>query len=60
MCLPKDKAAINTIQYKIQHNSESVWASISLKDHSKLIVGSFYRPPDNSVANLAAFGCVRF
>ena len=29
-----------------QHNSESVWASISLKYHSKLIVGSFYRPPD--------------
>ena len=27
-----------------QHNNESVWASISLKDHSKLIVGSFYRP----------------
>ena len=26
-----------------QHNSESVWASISLKDHSKLIVGSFYK-----------------
>ena len=25
-----------------QHNSESVWASISLKDHSKLIVGYFY------------------
>ena len=32
-----------------QHNSESVWASISLKDHSKLIVGSFYRPPDKGI-----------
>ena len=30
-------------------NSESVWASISLKDHSKLIVGSFYRPPDKGI-----------
>ena len=28
---------------------ESVWASISLKDHSKLIVGSFYRPPDKGI-----------
>ena len=32
-----------------QHNSESVWASISLKDHSKLIVGSFYRLPDKGI-----------
>ena len=28
-----------------QHNSESIWTSISLKDHSKIVVGSFYRPP---------------
>ena len=27
-----------------QHNSESVWAFISLKDHSKLIVGFFTDP----------------
>ena len=32
-----------------QHNSESVWASISLKENSKLIVGSFYRPPDKGI-----------
>ena len=32
-----------------QHNSESIWASISLKDHSKIVVGSFYRPPDKGI-----------
>ena len=32
-----------------QHNSESIWASICLKDHSKIVVGSFYRPPDKGI-----------
>ena len=31
------------------HNSESIWASISLKDHSKIVVGSFYRPPNKGI-----------
>ena len=35
-----------------QHNSESIWASISLKDHSKIVVGSFYRPPRQSLLSL--------
>ena len=28
-----------------QNETELVWATITLKDHSKLVVGSFYRPP---------------
>ena len=32
-----------------QHNGESIWVSISLKDHSKIVVGSFYRPPDKGI-----------
>ena len=27
-----------------------VWATITLKDHSKLVVGSFYRPPNKGVS----------
>ena len=27
-----------------QNETELVWATITLKDHSKLVVGSFYRP----------------
>ena len=27
-----------------------MWATITLKDHSKLVVGSFYRPPNQGVS----------
>ena len=37
------------LQCSAQHNSKSVWASFSLKDHSKLVVGSFYRPSDKVI-----------
>ena len=28
-------------------SAETVWATISLKDQRKLVVGSYYRPPDS-------------
>ena len=33
-----------------QNETELVWATITLKDHSKLVVGSFYRPPNQGVS----------
>ena len=33
-----------------QNETELVWATITLKDHSKLVVGSFYRPPNKGVS----------
>ena len=32
-----------------QNETELVWATITLKDHSKLVVCSFYRPPNKGV-----------
>ena len=32
-----------------QNETELVWATITLKDHSKLVVGSFYWPPNKRV-----------
>ena len=32
------------------NETELVWATITLKDHSKLVVGSFYRPPNKGVS----------
>ena len=51
MIVTKDVYTITDIELLIpsQNESESVWACITLKDHSKLIVGSFYRPPDKGV-----------
>ena len=48
MIVTKDVYTITDLdlQSPSDHNSESIWATISLKDHSKLVVGSFYRPPD--------------
>ncbi len=36
----------------IDINAETVWAEISLKDHKKLVVGSFYRQPDHRTIQL--------
>ena len=33
------------LQTNPQNETELVWATITLKDPSKLVVGSFYRPP---------------
>ena len=38
-----------------QNETELVWATITLKDHSKLVVGSFYRPP-NQLGGQPNFG----
>ena len=37
------------LQTPPQNETELVWATITLKDHSKLVVGSFYRPPNKGV-----------
>ena len=29
-----------------------IWATITLKDHSKLVVGVFYRPTDKGVSSI--------
>ena len=34
----------------IQNETELVWATITLKDYSKLVIGSFYRPLKNGSA----------
>ena len=36
----------------VQNENESVWAIITLKYLSKLVVGSFYRPPDRGIQPL--------
>ena len=37
------------LQTATQNETELVWATITLKDHSKMAVGSFYRPPNKGV-----------
>ena len=32
---------------RLNISAETVWATISLKDQRKLVVGSYYRPPDS-------------
>ena len=36
----------------VQNENESVWAIITLKDLSKLVIGSFYCPPDKGIQPL--------
>ena len=38
------------LQTATQNETELVWATITLKDHSKWVVGSFYRPPNKGVS----------
>ena len=38
------------LQITPQNETELVWATITLKGHSKLVVGSFYRPPNKGVS----------
>ena len=46
MPLPYDNQGI---EYQLEANvsAETVWATISLKDQRKLVVGSYYRPSDS-------------
>ena len=38
------------LQTATQNDTKLVWATITLKDHSKLVVGSFYLPPNKRVS----------
>ena len=38
------------LQTATQNETEQVWAIITLKDHSKLVIGSFYRLPNKGVS----------
>ena len=38
------------LQTATQNETELVWATITLNDHSKLVVGSFYRSPNKGVS----------
>ena len=46
MIVTKDCYTITDFVLKTatQNETELVWATITLKEHSKLVVGSFYRP----------------
>ena len=52
MIVTKDCYTITdlVLQTTPQNETELVWATITLKDHSKLVVGSFYRPPNQGVS----------
>ena len=52
MIVTKDCYTITdlVLQTTPQNKTELVWATITLKDHSKLVVGSFYRPPNKGVS----------
>ena len=41
---------VTTDCYAITNETELVWATITLKDHSKLVVGYFYRSPNKGVS----------
>ena len=52
MIISKDCYKIVDADITVQNKNESVWAIITLKDLSKLVVGSFYRPPDRGIQPL--------
>ena len=43
----KQEYDIQRIELEANISAETVWATISLKDQRKLVVGSYYRPPDS-------------
>ena len=51
MIVTKDGYMITdlVLQTATQNETELVWATITLKDHSKLVVCSFYMPPNKGV-----------
>ena len=52
MIISKDCYKIVDADITVQNENESVWAIITLKDLSKLVVGSYYRPPDRGIQPL--------
>ena len=52
MIVTKDCYTITALllQTTRQNETELVWATITLKDHSKLVVGSFYRPSNKGIS----------
>ena len=47
MIATKREYDIQGIELEANISTETVWATISLKDQCKLVVGSYYRPPDS-------------
>ena len=43
----KQEYDIQRIELEANISAETVWATISLKDQRKLVMGSYYRPPDS-------------
>ena len=52
MIITKECYKIADADITVQNENESVWAIITLKDLSKLVIGSFYRPPDKGIQPL--------
>ena len=52
MIISNECYKIVDVDITVQNENESVWAIITLKDLSKLVVGSFYRPPDRGIQRL--------
>ena len=48
MIATKQEYDIQGIELEANISAETVWATISLKDQRKLVVGSYYRPPDSA------------
>ena len=52
MIITKECYKIVDADITVQDENESVWAIITLKDLSKLVIGSFYRPPGKGIQPL--------
>ena len=52
MIITKECYKIVDADITVQNENESVWAIITLKDLSELVIGSFYRPPDKGIQPL--------
>ena len=52
MIISKERYKIVDADITVQNENESVWAIITLKDLLKLVVCSFYRPPDRGIQPL--------
>ena len=50
MIATKQEYDIQGIELEANISAETVWATISLKDQRKLVVGSYYRPPDSGLS----------
>ena len=47
MIVTKHEYDIQGIELETNISAETVWATITLKDQHKLVVRSYYRPPDS-------------